>query len=499
MVDATHTYSGKWLLWRALLIAAGFTIYQCFDFYPWILDDALISFRYADNLAEGNGPVFNVGERVEGYTTFLWVVLLALGKLIGSDLIFLSRLLGSLFAAGCLLFAFFSWRVNNLIRQPAAALATLFLGTCGVFAPWAISGMEVTLFTLLTLAAVLMHIHGRQESDSNLWPLLEGLICALAALTRPEGVMLFGILWLDWLIVSIRSRNKGVLYLSLAFVVIYLPYFAWRFSYYGYLLPNTFYAKVGSTTAQVARGIDYVSRFAWVALPLLLAAFYPIIRPSWWRRYAQLRVLPVIILAFSAYSIAVGGDCMPAYRFLAPAIPLLCLLAALNLARVRRTSLLLALSIVIAGYSIYQARSDYESYGLLQHDIIAWRGQEVGVWLHYNVKPNSVIATNTAGSVPYFSGLQAIDMLGMNDEHIAHREVENMGEGFVGHEKGDGAYVLARRPDYILFGSAGGSRLPLFPSDRELYELPQFHELYQFRMYRLPSDRTLGLYELVAE
>ncbi len=240
MEDATRTTSHRWFFWLLLLIAAGFTIYQCVDFYPWILDDALISFRYAENLAEGNGPVFNVGERVEGYTTFLWVALLALGKLIGSDLIFLSRLLGSLFAAGCLLFAFFSWRANNLIQQPAAALATLFLGTCGAFAPWAISGMEVTFFALLTLAAVLIHIRGRQESNSNFWPLLEGLICALAALTRPEGVMLFGILWLDWAIVSIRSRSKGVLYLSVAFLAIYLPYFVWRFTYYGYLLPNTF-------------------------------------------------------------------------------------------------------------------------------------------------------------------------------------------------------------------------------------------------------------------
>ena len=61
---------------------------------PWTLDDAYISMRYADHLAAGAGPVYNLGERVEGYTCFLWVVLLALGSSLGAETEAWAKVLG---------------------------------------------------------------------------------------------------------------------------------------------------------------------------------------------------------------------------------------------------------------------------------------------------------------------------------------------------------------------------------------------------------------------
>ena len=461
-----------------------------------MLDDAFISFRYAENLAAGNGPVFNVGERVEGYTTFLWVVLLSLGKLIGQDLVYFSRILGSIFAAVVLFLLFLSNRFNSQIDRPAAAIAVIFLGTCGVFAPWAISGMEVTLYTSLLLAAVLLHIREPGGAGQTGQAVMVGIVCAVAALTRPEGLMLFGILWLDQLLRSLRGRDRSAYYMLGVFLLPYIPYFCWRFSYYGYPLPNSFYAKVGSTGAQVLRGLDYTSGFAWVALPLLLLALPQLFSPAWWRRHERLRVIPVLCLAVICYTTMVGGDFMPAYRFFAPILPMICLLAALQVRSIPNSAVAAALVLVAVTFNIFQIRSGSDVGEWLHRNYIAWRGKEAGLWLRYNAPPDAVVATNTAGSVPYFSGLTAIDMLGVNDSHIAHRQVESMGSGKPGHEKSDGDYVLARRPDFIIFGAAEGSFDPIFRSDLELSGNFDFIQLYRFRNHPLPSGRRLQLWEL---
>ncbi|HEX4934306.1 MAG TPA: hypothetical protein VFV33_14045, partial [Gemmatimonadaceae bacterium] len=60
---------GLWAAWRR----------------AWVSDDAYITFRYADHLARGLGLVFNVGERVEGYSNFLWTIWIAFGLRLGSD------------------------------------------------------------------------------------------------------------------------------------------------------------------------------------------------------------------------------------------------------------------------------------------------------------------------------------------------------------------------------------------------------------------------------
>jgi hypothetical protein len=74
----------------------------------------------------------------------------------------------------------------------------------------------------------------------------------------------------------------------------------------------------------------------------------------------------------------------------------------------------------------------------------------IGKWLGENAPPGASIAVTTAGAIPYYSGLPAIDMLGINDRAIARRRMPEMGKGIAGHEKHDMAYVLSRRPTYIL-------------------------------------------------
>lgn len=75
-----------------------------------------------------------------------------------------------------------------------------------------------------------------------------------------------------------------------------------------------------------------------------------------------------------------------------------------------------------------------------------------GKWFHAQMQPGTLLATAPAGAVAYHSELPVVDMLGVNDVHIAHLEVPNMGHGSAGHEKQDFGYVLSRKPDLIFRG-----------------------------------------------
>lgn len=433
-----------------------------YDLQPWTLDDAYISMRYAENLAAGWGPVYNPGERVEGYTTFLWVFLLGLGNLLGLDTRLLAKVLGATLAAGVIVTTAFAHRVVVELPKPATALAAAWLGTCTVFSAWAMPGMEVPLVAAMLLATSLAAL-------KRSWAAM-GVFAALALMTRPDSIVVVGV-WLAY-----AAWHRG--WRAAAVFAIYLPYFAWRWWYYGWLLPNTFYAKVGATGAQLERGGEYLAAFGsatWLLLLPLVGAY----KRPW---------LLAAFLLHGGFVLAVGGDVMPAFRFLAGVLPLGLLAAGVALARWPRfLPVAIGLGAVFNGWQ-YVSHADFEQR--IRKGVVGLRGEEVGVWLREHVDPELVLATNTAGSVPYFSGLKTIDMLGLNDEHIAHVQVESMGRGRAGHEKADGRYVFDRQPDIVQLGSARGRAKPAFRSDRQLFRQPGFEQRYQLRRVRLPSGAT---------
>jgi hypothetical protein len=172
--------------------------------------------------------------------------------------------------------------------------------------------------------------------------------------------------------------------------------------------------------------------------------------------------------------VLVGGDGFAFYRFLLPAVPAGAVAIVGSgrvigshgvLERVRRTVspqvIGLGLFAILAALTFHaQHRPRTSLTGerpQSQHErVMGVReiNQEyfvVGEWLRTTFEPGTVIATNAAGIVPYVSKLPTIDMLGLNDEHIAHRDI-TLGKVTLGHEKHDARYVLERRPDIILLG-----------------------------------------------
>lgn len=434
------------------------------DKHYLILDDAFISFRYARNLVRGLGLVFNPGERVEGYTNFLWTVLLAAAERLGLDMVTASVVLAFLATAGTLLVLLLIglrvFAAAGTARAWLAALPPLLFAAGGAQARYVVSGMETSLFVFLVVLAIHLLLRGTR-------PWLAGLAFALAAMTRPEGILYLGVallchlLWGEAEGEGWRGRLASGAWILGGFLVLYLPYFLWRWQYYGDLLPNTFYVKTGtgSRGPLIRRGFLHLlqsGRQAGLELPLLIALLgLPAVR-----RERALRLFWLAVAATAAYVVLVGGDFLFFFgpRFLNPALPLALLLAAAGVgALLRWAGGRRALASVLAGGSLllllanaawfsWPARSAEIAYLPVINE--GWT--EMGKWIARHTPEAAVVAVGAAGRIPFYSDRPTIDMLGLTDVHIAHLPME-LGTGIPGHEKYDTGYVLERRPDYIVF------------------------------------------------
>jgi hypothetical protein len=461
------------------------------------VDDAFISFRYASNLAAGHGFVFNPGERVEGYTNFLWVVLLAGGVKLGIKPETLSLLLGVAAAAGLIVVvarASFKLGLGNATVWVAPAL----LAGSPALAVWATGGLETTFYAfLLTLGVCRL----AEEVEAGAPRIATAVVFGLASLTRPEGALFGGGMSAVLLVQFARTREGRLAWArwSGVFLAIVLSYFFWRFSYYRYLLPNTFYAKVDVGGSQVGRGLRYFSAFGaaigyWLLLPLVGLASM---------RRKALAIVAAAVAAQLAFVVFVGGDGLPMYRFFVPMLGLLFLLVAwgtetlLTRIEASKTMRTIAATLLVLA-CVYSARGGFAGAQYLyvkqdEAEVAAWT--EIGRWLHDNAHPQDSIGVVPAGAIPYYSELLALDMLGLNDVTIAHTPI-SMGNGQAGHEKYNTAYVLKRAPTYLLLGTyrlypapdnPWQQLTPYYPVESELLASPEFRSRYRIRQGKAAS------------
>jgi hypothetical protein len=470
----------------------------------WKHDDAYISFTYARNWVQGLGLVFNPGERVEGYTSFLWVVLSALGLWLGAEIDLWSSALGVAAAFGSVAATLgLAAELSPPERRQWAIVPAAILSLWPPLSWWGVSGMETTLFTFLVTMAVWWHV--RTEARSSLTPVL----LALAAMTRPEAWLLSALFCLDAL--RLRGR-RGLGYVAL-FALLFGAFFAWRAWYYGYLLPNTFYAKVGWSSEQVWRGLRYLKPFLrdWggVLLPGAALALLVFAReneratPGEERGVAassgmlrRLSAAFVFLGAYVAYVVAVGGDAFTFYRFWVPVVP--SLLALTWAAAVRgaggpgRTRLATAAAAVLAAWwmgSAALANLRAERWIVPGSRAVHAANKAMGLCIRDHTAPGESIAAAGIGAIRYYSDRPVIDMLGLTDLHIARETRVPMGGGWAGHEKYDSRYVLSRRPVYICVPEEADSWV--VPAAHDLWQQPDFRALYrkdECGCYRLAAD-----------
>ncbi|MCA9617965.1 MAG: hypothetical protein KC731_03025 [Myxococcales bacterium] len=164
------------------------------------VDDAFISYRYAENFAKGLGLVYNAGERIEGYTNFLWTVLLGVAIKLGLDPVGAAKILGALCALGTLALAY---RLGEDLRPYGRmpCVSTWLLASSIVFLGYAVFGLETGLFTLLVTGGAYLFLREERSPAPPSAPWSRrlpwsGLVFAAAGLTRPEAPMYLGLLML---------------------------------------------------------------------------------------------------------------------------------------------------------------------------------------------------------------------------------------------------------------------------------------------------------------
>lgn len=510
-----------WPYLAALALACALTLHARALHYTG--DDGFITLRYVRNLLEGNGLVFNEGERVEGYTNFLWVILLAaIGKLVHAPLDAEARVAGVACAIATLLvLTHLSWRIAN-DRGPLSMLAPLLLASSTAYAAWAEGMLENALFSLLIVGAASAYAAYLDDRLSLGWTMA---LLAAATLTRPEGLMLFAVT-LAFEASRRRLARDGprepwTKPLAL-FALGVAPHIAWRAWYYGALVPNTFHAKVAPSLDAAMRGLEYVHRFGVSgAAPLLVLPFAIALRRPFDARLAYAAALSA---AYVAYIVFVGGDGLAFDRFFTYVLPLLCLLAQEGLrallASIGRASIakpaaaFFVIVLVIASSwrgAVAIARPAWpwfrdpaselhfpgdgreHSYAFFDQYYSA-RVARAGAWLDRNAPRGALVAANPAG-IAYSVQLPVLDMLGLNDPVIARSRPPGMGRERAGHGHGDGRYVLSRKPEYILLGNVAvlpfaldddGMKAHLFLlSEIQIWADPSFRLDYERVVVRL--------------
>jgi arabinofuranosyltransferase len=471
-------------------------------FEPWYwqtgVDDAYITFRYLDQWLAGNGLVFNPGERVEGYSNLLWLLLLAPLRLAGLDPLLAARLLSTL---SLLAMAAASWQMSVRLsgERSAGPISLILLAASVQIAFWWGTGMESLAYATLILLAVRSALFGGSSWRLAVW-------LGLITLMRPNGIaiglVLFATLWPE---TTARRKLPAHLLLFLLFPIAQLLF---RLHYYDAWLPNTVTAKVGGVTPTTLWiGTLYLLHYlASSALPLLLLASHALYRrlTDRWLMRTVIALTALIV----AESVAVGGDYFPYSRFLLPLTPLLIILATISLVRWqqgsrrseiatsprqpdqtgwqrlhklpyrlnRHTATLLAASTLLAMGHLSPMAEDVASIreANQQRHLIA-------DWVRGETQPDEWIAVNAAGIIPWSSQRPTIDMLGLNDRTIARTPINSdidAAGSKVGHRRHNGDYVCGRRPAIVLF--AGGHLTPPLPSAAAATE-------YSSQLY-YPSD-----------
>jgi arabinofuranosyltransferase len=486
-------YSPTTVLILAAMLLVGHALFYASLMGFDVVDDAYISFRYAYNAARGYGLTFNAGERrVEGYTNFMWTAMMIPWFWFGLPIHVVSMVLGTAWALGTLVLLM---RVAGGSRDTGwlGALAAVLLAADGSFALWAVGGLESPLFAFLVLGGALAYLREMQvdgAGTARAWP-LSGAWFALAALTRPEGLLVYGLTGLHQVATRlVRERRIAARqdWQRLAlFALIWVPWFAFRWRYYGFPLPNTFYAKVtlSDTGAQRGRGMEYLQTFIRIHLGYvpLGVALLPLLRRRW-RAWSSYFVL--LVLIYGLYIGYVGGD-WSVGRFFVPVMPMFYALLVGGLAVVqgwltqqveKRLKLptgvrqgLIAVVVValVVGFFVSSSLNGEKALFLDRFDarLAGQARTTMGRWLHDNVPPDTYIAVDAAGQIPFYSDLRALDLYGLNDLTIAHHQVETMGQGTPGHEKMDMNYVIFEaQPDYIIIYGTAFDWLSAFSYER---------------------------------
>jgi hypothetical protein len=428
-----------------LLITYGI-IYQFFYGFSWTItsghafasDDAFITYRYAQNIYLGNGAYFNIsGEKVEGYSNFLYLLLLVPGFLFNSEYIYIYSTILNTFLLYFALFLFF-----QLLKKSFSKYYSLIgIGLVGLNpVVWAniTTGLETIL--VLVIFSALWLILESKRTKLNLFFLF--LVSAISMLARVDG-FIFPIIVAIFLFFS-NEKKLGVRLLGFS-IVFMLIYALGRYIYYDDIIANTYYAKVsGNLIQRFLSGITYLYKqtfynaIGFYFLFILIFIFTNIIHNK--RKIVN---FPIIFTAiWMTYLIYIGGD-IYFERFLLPLlfIGIFYFLFFLQNKKYSIKIILIFIALVT-------------SFSIINHDgRFKYEKKTYDMWVNLGkflkqVPEEYILAIDASGKVPYYSKLKTLDMLGLNNKTIGKMSIKNR-NFHAGHTKFDVDYILSLSPNLI--------------------------------------------------
>ena len=480
---------------KYLPVVPALIIYSIFCYLlNFTQDDAYISYRYVANFLNGDGLVFNIGERVEGMTNFGWVLYLIFWGKLGLDYILISKITGCIFGGGIIVLTYLL--AEKLFRDSAykwyAIIASLLVGINQSLAYWSIAGLETAAFGFFVLWSFYLYL---QKRNLIIFTLL------IAVFLRPEGAFVTGLLILVEAVTE-RKIPKFMLKSALSAFILSLPYVAFKLWYYGSILPNPFYAKTGVNLTQLANGWEYLSRF------MQHYGFYglPILLPILFMKKMSRQMLSVWLFTFIylVYILLVGGDVLKVHRFYIPLFGLYALLILYTLTLLfekisyKLTQVLIPIiALILISLTYYLPNGFVKEYNYLEKAFVNKMTNMSNNLKTYD-KSDFSVALPTIGVFGYeLIGHKIIDMVGLTDSTIArHNEPPIPGMVTTWKEgKHNSKYLLESNPDYIMFST--GVK-PSAPAEKALMLYPRFLFSYQqIGWYYRPANSSRGTIQIV--
>ncbi len=471
----------------AFIWLAFYFLWICYD-RPLIgIDDANIYQVYMRNLAQGHGFVYQIGgEKVEGFTSLLWVLIGAVYYKIFIHPEW-ALLITSVCMINCLLIIL-NIELNNLFDRRGLHYYHVFFCLClliisGYFDWTLLPQMETPLWSLLLCVTSLQA--GRNPTGTStqgqMNDLFFGGLLVLLILTRPESMLWAPILlvlriirfrltafaWSD----AVRHNLPACILAGCTLAAL----MSWRLWYFGYPFPNTYYAKVSSSTIDNAReGLFYVVRFIRHNNPMLLVMYAWSLGWLWriWRsnrltaREMPLAILIIISLINPLLPLITGGDHFFLGRVLQPVFPLTFLTFTylyftdfqlpVRFFPAKSKRLLQSVLFVIVVLFLPNQFRCYEyptaSTPLMQEYKIAREGRQIGAQLNAffeNVQPKPVLGAFCAGGVAYAYAGPTLDLLGLNNIAMAHAQAVKPTDRPKNHGSFNREVFYTQRPDLM--------------------------------------------------
>ncbi len=477
------------LCWIALLILCFvyLLILQVQAVWPFTIDDMYITLRYAKHWATGLGLLWNVGESpVEGYSNFSFLLLGRLAYFLNVDPVLMLKgvgVVGLWMLTGALFLLSRLW-----VRARFALIPCVWLLAYRGQILWTVSGLETAVYEALVVFSVYFLLRGLgyrayplERSEYRMrWFAFAGVCLAVAGMTRPEALALM-VLFLGLVAVGRWRSWRGFCVFGGVLALCFLPYFIWRWHYFGRLFPNPVYCKglVDPWNLHLDRA------YLCLAWPFMVCALLAL-----WRQRGRgfdFLVWPSVLYLV----LCVGADPVVAFynRLFLPAFALLLPLALNGIMRVvAREWLVYVVSLLmlvvfiptlsLAGYRHFTENP--QSGEQLRKRVVTWL-------FHHTAHGERVVLADS-GLIPYRSSLRFTDSYCLNNAAMTQGPREGMYTRFC-------QKALLSKPDVIILTALVVDGVAQYtPADMCLAEQLNHQSFYHMHVTFSSKKQTQSYY-----